>query len=118
MTNYFQKHVEYLHNILLTFKLSKENTGMFQSPSDDIHQKQSFINQWWANSCNKYCGSSSSSNYGTYTYTFFRSCEFTEYLLELKSKEFSKIIEEHKKVINTLTERIKLNSKSFEEEIK
>jgi hypothetical protein len=113
-----EKYVEFFHT---SFPRGSENSEWFSKMSSFAFGKITSIGQWWHTSMLEFSSMSGTGNGGgNFIFTYVKSCQYTDHVVELKTKELSTENQELKSLIYGMLDEInelKEHNKSLSERI-
>ena len=106
-----EKYTDFLHT---SFPRYSQSSEWFSKMSSLAFGKIRSIADWWNQSMTEFsCHSGTSNGGGHYIFTYIKSCQYTDHVVELKSKELSAENQELKLSISSLVQESYLKSKNM-----
>jgi hypothetical protein len=101
----FEKYAEFLHN---SFPRKLHNSEWFGNMSTYVFSKFIPCNAWWYKCSEQFCQMSNSggSGVGNYLFTYLKSCQFTEHLVDSKIEVLNSENQELKSLIYGMLDEI------------
>ena len=99
-----EKYTDFLHT---SFPRYSQSSEWFSKMSSLAFGKIRSIADWWNQSMTEFsCHSGTSNGGGHYIFTYIKSCQYTDHVVELKSKELSVENQELKSLIFGMLDEI------------
>jgi len=98
-----EKYTDFLHT---SFPRYSESSEWFSKMSSFAFGKIISVRDWWNTSMSEFSSMSGTTSAGNFIFTYIKSCQYTDHVVELKSKELSAENQELKSLIFGMLDEI------------